>query len=115
MIVPAIYVGNGIASATVPSTQLLIGPVQAWVLILTLLALCCGILWAVTRPVGTEEATAWHRRSRRTVANEPLGTALASRGQQVRRPMPLVSQSSTDSLPSFNAAASMSDTGGIAA
>lgn len=81
MIVPAIYVGNGIASATVPSTQLLIGPVQAWVLVLTLLAVCCGILWAVTRPVGTEEANAWHRRSLWTAANERLGTAVASRGQ----------------------------------
>jgi hypothetical protein len=115
MIVPAIYVGNGIASATVPSTQLLIGPVQAWVLVLTLLAVCCGILWAVTRPVGTEEATAWHRRSRRTAANERPERVLASRGQQVRRPMPLVSQSSTDSLPSFNAAASTSGIGGITA
>lgn len=115
MIVPATYVGNGIASATLPATQLLIGPVQAWVLVLTLLALCCGILWAVTGPVGTEEATAWRRRSRWTVANERLGTAVGSRGQQVRRPMPLVSRSSTDSSPSYNAAASMSDTGGISA
>ena len=114
MIVPATYVGSGIASATVPSTQLLIGPVQAWVLVLTLLAVCCGILWAVTRPVGTEEVTAWPRRSRRMAANERLGTVVASGGQQVRRPMPLMSQSSTDSSPSYNAAASMSDTGGIA-
>jgi hypothetical protein len=114
MIVPAIYVGNGIASATVPSTQLLIGPVQAWVLVLTLLAVCCGILWAVTRPVGIEEATAWHRRSRRTAASERPETALASRGQQVRRAMSLMSRSSTDSSPSYNAAASMSDIGGIA-
>jgi hypothetical protein len=114
MIVPAIYAWSEIVSATVPSTQLLIGPVQAWVLVLTLLAVCCGILWAVTRPVSSEEATAWRRRSGWTVADERLGAGLGSRGQQVRRPMPLVSQSSTDSSPSYNAAASMSDTGGIA-
>jgi hypothetical protein len=115
MIVPVTYVGDGIASTTVPDTQLLIGPVHAWVLVLTLLAVCCGILWAVTRPVGTEEATAWGRRSRWTVADERFGAALGSRGQQVRRPMSLVSQSSTDSSPSYNAAGSMSDTGGISA
>jgi hypothetical protein len=114
MNVPTVYVGNAIASATIPAKQLLIGPVQAWVLVLALLAVCCGILWVVTRPMGTEEATAWRRRSRLTAANEGLGTALASRRQQVRRPMSLVSQSSTDSSPSYNAAGSMSDTGGVA-
>jgi hypothetical protein len=114
MIVPAIYVGSGMASATVPSTQLLIGPVQAWVLVLTLLAVCCGILWAVTRPVGTEEVAAWPRHARQTAAVERAGTALASRVHRVRRAMSLVSRSSTDSSPSYNAAPSMSDTGGVA-
>lgn len=57
MNVPAICVGNVIASAAIPATGLLLGPVHAWVLLLTLLALCCGVLWVLTRPVSTEEAT----------------------------------------------------------
>ena len=41
MYVPAIYVGNTImiASATIPAPGLLLGPVHAWALVLTLLAL----------------------------------------------------------------------------
>jgi membrane protein implicated in regulation of membrane protease activity len=113
MIVPAIYVGNGIASATVFPTQLLVGPVQAWVLVLTLLALCCGILWLITRPVSTEGTTSPRYRSRGGAATGRRGTLLTPRVQQAGRSMSVVSRASTGSSPSFSTAAAMSRTSGI--
>jgi hypothetical protein len=111
MNVPAVYVGNVIANATLPATGLLLGPVHAWVLVLTLLTLCCGILWAVTRPANTEEAAARHRRA----ASRRRGTPLTPGGQGQRRPMSVVSQASTGSSAPFNTAASMSGIGRISA
>jgi len=99
MIVPPIYVGNGIASAIVPATQLLLGPVQAWVLVLILLALCCGILWVVTRPASTTEATAGGSPSHGAV-NRRRGTPLTPRGQHARRPVSVVLRASPGSSPS---------------
>ena len=103
MNVPAIYMGNMIASATIPAPALLVGPVHAWMLVLTLLTLCCGILWAITRPVRAQQATAAHRRSR------GRGTLLNPGGRPERRPMSVVSGASTGSSPPFNAAASISN------
>ena len=117
MYVPAIYVGNTImiASATVPSPGLIVGPAHAWVLVLTLLALCCGILWAVTRPVRAGAATTARRRSGRRAANRRRGSLLAPGRRQQRRPMSVVSGANTGSSSPFNAAASISGMDGITA
>ena len=88
MNVPAIYMGNMIASATIPAPALLVGPVHAWMLVLTLLTLCCGILWAVTRPVGAEEATTARPRSRRRTANRRRGSLPPSRVKAPRALQP---------------------------
>ena len=114
MNVPAMYMGNMIASATVPAPALLVGPVHAWVLVLSLLALCCGILWAVTRPVGAEPATAARRRPRDRTANRGRGTLLNPGRWRERRPMSVVSGANTGSSSPLNAA-SISGTGGITA
>jgi len=113
MHVPAIYMGNMIASATIPSPGLIVGPVHAWVLVLTLLALCCGILWAVTRPVRADAATTARGRSRGRAANRRRGTLLTPGGRQERRPMSVVSGASTGSSSPFNTAAPISGMDGI--
>jgi membrane protein implicated in regulation of membrane protease activity len=104
MNVPAIFMGDMIASAAIPAPALLVGPVHAWVLVLTLLALCCGILWAITRPVRAQQATPARRRSRGRAADGRRGTLLNAGGRQERRPMSVVSGASTGSSPPFNAA-----------
>jgi hypothetical protein len=112
MNVPAIYMGNMIASATIPAPALLVGPVHAWVLVSTLLALCCGILWAITRPVRTPQATSARSRSHGRAADQQR-TLLNAGGRRGRRPMSVVSGASTGSSPPFNAAASIVGTGGM--
>jgi hypothetical protein len=111
MNVPAIYMGNMIASATIPAPALLVGPVHAWVLVLTLLALCCGILWAVTRPVRAQTAIAAQGRPPRG-STDRRGTLLTPGGRRGRRPMSVVSGASTGSSSPFNAAASVPGWGG---
>jgi len=98
MNVPAFLAGNAISAAG-PATELIVGPVEAWVLLLTLLALCCGMLWVVTRPAGATEATAGGSPSHGTV-NRRRGTLLAPGSQRVRRPVSIVSQVSPASSPS---------------
>jgi hypothetical protein len=85
MYVPAINLGNTmmIASATIPAPALIVGPARAWVLVLTLLTLCCGILWAVTRPARPEKAAS----VRRQAANRRRDMLLAPGGRQERRPL----------------------------
>lgn len=49
---------NGLAltaTGAIPAPQLLIGHGPAWVLILCLLALCCALLWLVTKSSGAGE------------------------------------------------------------
>jgi hypothetical protein len=115
MYVPAIYVGNTlmIASATIPAPGLIVGPVHAWVLVLTLLTLCCAILWAVTRPARSEQATAARRRARRRAANRRPSIPLTPGGRRERPPISVVSGASTGSSAPFNTAASISGIGGI--
>jgi hypothetical protein len=85
MYVPAINLGNTmmIASAAIPAPALIVGPARAWALVLTLLTLCCGILWAVTRPPRAEEASS----ARRRAADRRRGTLLTPGGRQERRPL----------------------------
>jgi hypothetical protein len=115
MNVPAIYMGNMIASATIPAPAILVEPVHAWVLVLTLLTLCCGILWAVTRPVRAQHATPARRRLRSGGADRRRGTLLNAGGRRGRRPMSVASGASTGSAPPFNAAASIAGSGGMTA
>jgi hypothetical protein len=48
---PAYLIG-GLASATIPE-GLILQPLQAWAVVLTALAVCCGCLWLLTRRVST--------------------------------------------------------------
>ena len=48
---PAYLIG-GLASATIPE-GLILQPLQAWAVVLTALAVCCGCLWFLTRSVAT--------------------------------------------------------------
>ena len=50
MIDTAAYLSGPFASAAIPS-ELILEPGQAWVLLLTLLVLCCAVLWWLTRPL----------------------------------------------------------------
>ncbi len=50
MLIQGTYPSGVVAAGVIPVPQLLIGPAQAWALILILLALCCGLLWLLTKP-----------------------------------------------------------------
>jgi len=50
MIANLSYLPGALASGTVPG-GLIVEPTHAWVLLVTLLAVCCGVLWFLTRPV----------------------------------------------------------------
>ena len=51
MFIQATFPGS-VAAGTMVTPQLLIGLGHAWVLLVTLLAACCGILWYLSRPSG---------------------------------------------------------------
>jgi hypothetical protein len=46
------YLSGGLASATIPE-GLILQPLQAWAVVLTALAVCCGFLWFLTRSLAT--------------------------------------------------------------
>lgn len=56
----------GMATGVVPAPQLLIGYDQAWVLILSLLVLCCALFWLLTKPAGraARQRSPLHRSTR---------------------------------------------------
>ncbi len=73
---------GALTSVAIP-TQLLIQPVQAWALLMVLLAVSCGVLWFLTRPrdtIPTEPAHSptrpgrgrTHRQSPRRTLRDPL-------------------------------------------
>jgi hypothetical protein len=80
MIYHAEYSPGALASASLP-TQLLIGPTQAWVLLLALLVLCGAALWLLAKPRGVSS----QGRRRPPTAPRPGGHAS-------RRRRPLVAQ-----------------------
>ena len=41
---------SGVADGTMITPQLLVGFGNAWVLLVVLLAVCCGILWLLSKP-----------------------------------------------------------------
>ncbi len=66
----------GIVTGMIPAPQLLIGPVEALVVIVSLLVVCCGVLWLLTGATGgAASAQALSARSRvgsRTTAAQGL-------------------------------------------
>jgi hypothetical protein len=44
------YLSGGLANATIPE-GLIVQPLQAWAVVLTALAVCCGFLWFLTRSI----------------------------------------------------------------
>jgi hypothetical protein len=46
------YLSGPLASATIPS-ELILQPAQAWLLLFTVLVLCCAVLWLLTRPLNS--------------------------------------------------------------
>lgn len=49
MITPMNSLSGALMNAAIP-TQLIIPPIQAWMLLLIVLVLCCSLLWFLTRP-----------------------------------------------------------------
>jgi len=52
MLVQVTFPYGAVATGVIPGPQSLIGPLEAWAVILTLLVLCCGLLWLLTKPAG---------------------------------------------------------------
>ena len=73
MMAYAEYLPGVLAGASIP-TQLLIGPTQAWILLLSLLALCGGVLWFLTKPLGARSGEGAH---------SPTGPGPGGRGHPV--------------------------------
>ena len=74
MIDNAVYFAVPFTSATIPS-ELILQPGQAWVLLATLLVLCCAALWWLTRPLrGAAEQPRPPRRGTRQQWRPSLGS-----------------------------------------
>jgi hypothetical protein len=69
------YLSTPLASATIPS-ELILQPAQAWLLLFTVLVLCCAVLWLLTRPLHSGAAPTEHpqppRRGRVSRRQQPL-------------------------------------------
>jgi hypothetical protein len=61
MISSAQYLPSALGSATIP-TELIVGPLHAWALLVALLVLSCVTLWILTKPLNNGSPTEWSRR-----------------------------------------------------
>ena len=84
------YLSGALTGATIPQV-LILQPPQAWAVILAVLAVCCGILWFLTRSVAntspddrTNDAARSRRRHtpRTSQAHRPALQVLAHHGSR---------------------------------